>query len=217
MRYPPTRTVDTVDTYGSVRVPDPYRWLEDLDSKEVADWVKAENAVTMPYLAALPGRDAIRERITALYNYARTSVPFWEGGRWWYTKNSGLQKQSVWYSRVTLTGAEEIDHRSESVIARRLDGALRIHALPDGRHFAYGLSEGGSDWVTLYVRDLDDGEERLGHCQVGQVQQRGVDERRAGLLLLAISRAGGRQASSRPNLNTRLFTITSSEPSRPPT
>ncbi len=157
IEYPPTRTVDTVDTYGSVKVPDPYRWLEDLDSKEVADWVKAENAVTMPYLAALPGRDAIRERITALYNYARTSVPFWEGGRWWYTKNSGLQKQSVWYSRVTLTGAEEtiIDPNQLSP-----DGSTALSEFtpsPDGRHFAYGLSEGGSDWVTLYVRDLDTG------------------------------------------------------------
>jgi prolyl oligopeptidase len=157
IQYPPTRTVDTVDTYGSVKVPDPYRWLEDLDSKEVADWVKAENAVTMPYLAALPGRDAFRERITALYNYARTSVPFWEGGRWWFTKNSGLQKQSVWYSRLTLTGAEEmiIDPNQLSP-----DGSTALSEFtpsPDGKHYTFGLSEGGSDWVTLYVRDLATG------------------------------------------------------------
>ncbi|MGC9997693.1 MAG: prolyl oligopeptidase family serine peptidase [Terriglobia bacterium] len=157
IEYPPTRTVDTVDTYGSVRVLDPYRWLEDLDSKEVADWVKAENAVTMPYLAALPGRDAFRERITALYNYARTSVPFWEGGRWWYTKNSGLQKQNVWYSRLTLTGAEEmiIDPNQLSP-----DGSTALSEFtpsPDGKHYTYGLSEGGSDWVTIYARDLATG------------------------------------------------------------
>jgi len=154
IEYPPTRTVDTVDTYGSVKVPDPYRWLEDLDSKEVANWVEAENAVTMPYLAALPGRDAFRARITALFNYARTSVPFWEGERWWYTKNSGLQKQDVWYSRVTLTGAEEmiIDPNQLSP-----DGSTALSEFtpsPDGKHYTYGLSEGGSDWVTLYVRDL---------------------------------------------------------------
>jgi len=157
IEYPPTRTVDTVDTYGSVKVPDSYRWLEDLDSKEVSDWIQAENAGTLPYLAALPGRDAFRARITALYNFARTSVPFWEGGRWWYTKNSGLQKQNVWYSRVTLTGAEEtiIDPNQLSP-----DGSTALSEFtpsPDGKHYAYGLSEGGSDWVTLYVHDLDTG------------------------------------------------------------
>ena len=82
INYPPTRTVDVVDSYGSVKVPDPYRWLENIDSAEVADWVKAENAITMPYLAALPGRNAFNGRITALYNYPRTGVPIWEGGRW---------------------------------------------------------------------------------------------------------------------------------------
>ena len=159
IEYPPTRTVDTVDTYGSVRVPDPYRWLEDLDSKEVADWVKSENAVTMPYLAALPGRDIFRERITALYNYARTSVPFWEGGRWWYTKNSGLQKQNVWYSRLTLTGAEEMIIDPNELWPDGSTALSEFTPSPDGKHYTYGLSEGGSDWVTLHVRDLATGKD----------------------------------------------------------
>jgi len=154
IEYPPTRTVDTVDTYGSVKVPDPYRWLEDLDSKEVANWVKAENAVTMPFLAALPGRGEFRARITALFNYARTSVPFWEGGRWWYTKNSGLQKQNVWYSRTTLSGAEEMIIDPNQLSPDGSTALSEFRPSPDGKHFAYGLSEGGSDWVALYVRDL---------------------------------------------------------------
>ena len=159
IEYPPTRTVDTVDTYGSVKVPDPYRWLEDLDSKEVADWIKAENAVTMPYLAALPGRDVFRERITALYNYARTSVPFWEGGRWWYTKNSGLQKQNVWYSRLTLTGAEEMILDPNQLSPDGSTALSEFAPSPDGEHYTYGLSEGGSDWVTIHVRDLATGKD----------------------------------------------------------
>lgn len=155
--YPPTRTVDAVDSYGSVKVPDPYRWLEDLDSKEVTDWVKAENAVTMPYLAALPGRDALRARITALYDYARTSVPFWEGGRWWYTKNSGLQKQNVWYSRAALTGAEQMILDPNQLSPDGSTALSEFTPSPDGKHHTIGLSEGGSDWVTLYVRDLTTG------------------------------------------------------------
>ena len=96
LTYPTTRRVDTVDVYHGSRIADPYRWLEAIDGRDVADWVKAQNAVTMPYLASLPGRELLNTRITALYNYARTSLPFWEGGRWFYTKNSGLQRQSVW-------------------------------------------------------------------------------------------------------------------------
>src|SRR5687767_4977701 len=85
LRYPATRMVDTVTDYHGTRITDPYRWLEALDAPEVAAWVQAQNAVTMPYLAGLPGRDILRSRITALYDYARTGVPFWEGGRWYYS------------------------------------------------------------------------------------------------------------------------------------
>lgn len=155
--YPKTRTVDAADSYGNVTVPDPFRWLEDLDSKEVTDWVRAENAMTTTYLAALPGRDAFRARITALYNYARTSVPFWEGGRWWYTKNSGLQKQNVWYSRATLTGTEQMILDPNQLSPDGSTALAQLTPSPDGKHYTIGLSEGGSDWVTLYVRDLTTG------------------------------------------------------------
>ena len=78
VQYPPTRSVEHIDTYGTAKVADPYRWLEAIDSTSVADWVRAENAVTMPYLAALPGRDILKQRITALYDFPRSSLPFWE-------------------------------------------------------------------------------------------------------------------------------------------
>lgn len=156
--YPVTRTVDTVTTYHGTAVPDPYRWLESLDSPDVVSWVKSENAVTMPYLAALPGRTAINGRLTALYNYPRTSVPFWEGGHWFYTRNSGLQRQNVWYMRPTLTGTERllVDPNKLSP-----DGSVAFSSFdpsPDGRWYVYGLSQGGSDWSTLYVRDIAGGQ-----------------------------------------------------------
>ncbi len=159
IKYPATRTVDTVDDYGGVKIADPYRWLEEIDSKEVAEWVKEENAITTPYLAALPGRDAFKRRITALYDYARTSVPFWEGGRWWYNKNSGLQKQNVWYSRAELTGAEQMVLDPNQLSP---DGSTALSSFTpsaDGKHYSYGLSEGGSDWVTLHVRDFTTGKD----------------------------------------------------------
>src|SRR6188474_3264993 len=91
VQYPTTRTVEHVDNYHGTRISDPYRWLEAIDSNNVAEWVRSQNAVTMPYLAALPGRDLFKQRITALYDFPRTSVPFFEGSRWFYTKNTGLQ------------------------------------------------------------------------------------------------------------------------------
>jgi len=157
VQYPATRTVDHVDTYAETKITDPYRWLEAIDSNSVAEWVRAQNAVTLPYLASLPGRDLLKQRITALYDFPRTSVPFWEGSRWFYTKNSGLQRQSVWYARSTLDGAEQVVLDPNQLSP---DGSIALSGFspsPDGKSLAYGQSEGGSDWVTYYVRDLRTG------------------------------------------------------------
>ena len=72
--YPPTHKGDVVDDYGGVKLADPYRWMEALDSKEVADWVKAQNAVTEPYLANLPLRKHFQDRLTQLWDYARVGM-----------------------------------------------------------------------------------------------------------------------------------------------
>ena len=155
--YPTTRTVDTVDVYHGTKIADSYRWLEAIDAPAVAEWVKAQNAITLPYLASLPGRDAFQTRITALYNYPRSSVPYWEGGRWFYNKNTGLQRQSVWYSRATLTSDEQLVLDPNALSP---DGSTALSAFapsPDGTHYVLGLSEGGSDWRTLYVRELATG------------------------------------------------------------
>jgi prolyl oligopeptidase len=157
LQYPSTRKVDTVTNYFGTRVADPFRWMEDIETPEIAAWVKAQNAVTMPYLAALPGRDLFQARITALYNYARTGLPFWEGGRWFYSKNSGLQRQNVWYTRTTLDAPERVVLDPNQLSP---DGSIALSGFapsPDGKWIAYGQSEGGSDWITYYVRDLASG------------------------------------------------------------
>jgi len=157
INYPTTRKVDTVTNYFGTKVADPYRWMEDVETSEIADWVKSENAITMPYLASLPGRDVLQARITSLYNYARSSLPFFEGGRWFYTKNTGLQRQSPWFSRVTLDGAEQMVLDPNQLSP---DGSVALSDFapsPDGKTYAYGQSEGGSDWVTYYVRDFATG------------------------------------------------------------
>jgi len=157
IQYPSTRKVDTVTNYFGSPVADPYRWMEEIETPEVAAWVKAQNALTMPYLASLPGRDLFQTRITALYNYPRSGLPFWEGGRWFYSKNSGLQRQNVWYTRKALDGPESIVLDANQLSP---DGSIALSGFapaPGGKYLAYGQSEGGSDWVTYYVRDLGTG------------------------------------------------------------
>ena len=95
--YPATKKVEHVDTYHGVKVPDPYRWLEDSDSPETATWVNAENRVTSAYFAQIPYRDAVRNRLRQLYDYARYGAPLRRGEHFFFQKNDGLQNQSVWY------------------------------------------------------------------------------------------------------------------------
>lgn len=157
VKYPQARKGDVVDTYFSTKVPDPYRWMEELDSAEVKAWVDAQNAITFRYLEALPVRDALKKRITELWNYPKVTIPSFEGGRWFYSRNTGLQRQSVVYSRTELNGPETLvlDPNAFSP-----DGSVALSGLvpsPDGKHVAYGKSEGGSDWSTYHVLDLSTG------------------------------------------------------------
>ncbi|MDB5048989.1 MAG: prolyl endopeptidase, partial [Fibrobacteres bacterium] len=104
LTYPATRKSDQVDTLHGVRIADPYRWLEDLDSPETAAWVEAQDRVTFAFLEAIPARSHFKERLTGLWNYERYGTPFRKGGRYFFFKNDGLQNQSVLY---TMTDLEE--------------------------------------------------------------------------------------------------------------
>jgi len=154
LKYPVASKGDVVETYGTVKVPDPYRWMENLDAPEVAAWVQAENAVSSSYFANLPMRDALKARITKLWDYPKTAVPTLESGQLFYRKNSGLQKQSPLYVRTGLAGPPSlvIDPNTWSA-----DGSLSLAGFapaPGAKHLAYTVSEGGADWQTVHVMDL---------------------------------------------------------------
>jgi len=162
--YPQTARENVVDTQFGVAVQDPYRWLENdvRQDPRVRQWVTAQNQVTNAFLAQLPHRDAFRARMRELYDYERFSVPQKAGSRYFYTRNDGLQNQSVLYVRDGLTGAQRqlIDPNSWSQ-----DGATALaewEPSDDGRYVAYGVQEGGTDWRVLKVietatgRVLDD-------------------------------------------------------------
>jgi len=155
--YPVTRAASTVDVYHGTRVADPFRWLEDLDAPATQEWVKAQNALAFGYLAQLPRRDAIKQRLTELWNYPRQSVPFREGGRLFYTKNTGLQRQSPYFVRDAKGERLVLDPNAISA-----DGSTALSRFapdPTGKYLAYGLSFGGADWVELRVRDLATGKD----------------------------------------------------------
>jgi prolyl oligopeptidase len=154
LTYPPTTKGDVADDYHGTRVADPYRWMEDLESPDVARWIKAQNDVTFGYLEGLPMREHFKRRITELWNYPKTGVPVREGGRLFYTRNTGLQKQAPVYVRETLASAPKV-LLDPNVLSQ--DGSLSLSQWkpsPDGRFFAYTLSEGGADWRTIHVRDI---------------------------------------------------------------
>jgi prolyl oligopeptidase len=154
VRYPATRKDAVTDIYFGTTVADPYRWLEDQNSHDVAQWVDAENAVTFAYLGGIPLRDTFRTRLTELWNTPSVSVPTRIAGRLFYRFNTGLQNQSVLYSQADLTSTPVtlIDPNKLSA-----DGSVDLASdapSPDGKLLAFGLSVGGSDWEELHVRDL---------------------------------------------------------------
>ena len=154
LNYPETRKVDQIDTYFGVRVADPYRWLEDENAPDTAKWVEAENKVTFGYLDAIPFRSRLKERLTALYNYPRYGAPYRRGEYFFYTKNDGLQNQSVVYMQKGIDGTPEvlIDPNAFSAQGTTQLGALAISKT--AKYAAYCKAEGGSDWRTCYVMDI---------------------------------------------------------------
>src|SRR5262245_39988913 len=162
LKYPETKKGDVVDDYHGTKVADPYRWLEDdvRKSKDVADWVEAQNKVTFGYLEKVPQRKAIQRRIKALWDYERYSAPFKAGGRYFYFRNNGLQNQSVLYTMEKLDGKARVLLDPNKLSK---DGTVALSGTevsPDGKLLAYGLAEAGSDWETWKVMEVETGKRR---------------------------------------------------------
>src|SRR6185436_10481863 len=128
-------------------------------SPDTKAWVEQQNGVTFKYLESLPLREAFRNRITELWDYPKVGIPWREGGRFWYYRNSGLQRQAVLFSRSTLDGPPVMVMDPNELSP---DGSISLAQAvpsPDGKLLAYALSEGGADWQTVHVRDLATGKD----------------------------------------------------------
>lgn len=159
MNYPVTRKVEQTDTYHGTTVADPYRWLEDDNSAETKAWVVKQNEVTDAFLAAMPQRLPVRRIYTELYNFERFGIPYREGGRYFWSRNDGLQQQNVIYTAKSLadTPVVALDPNAMSK-----DGTVALTGVVpsrDGKLIAYGVAGAGSDWQSWKVRDLATGQD----------------------------------------------------------
>lgn len=158
--YPPARTVDQTDDYHGTVVADPYRWLEDTDADATRAWIAAQQRLTTEWLARAHARDALRARLTQLWDHPRRSAPWRRGGRWFQLRNSGLQAQQVLWTMPApdADGAVLLDPNTWSA-----DGTAALTSLAvsrDGAWVAYARSDHGSDWMTWRVRRLDEDDDR---------------------------------------------------------
>ncbi|HUA89050.1 MAG TPA: prolyl oligopeptidase family serine peptidase [Steroidobacteraceae bacterium] len=158
--YPVAPRGDTVDDYHGVKVADPYRGFEDLDSPATRGWVNAEAALTASYFDTLPQRAALRARIGALYDFERTGIPFSENGRYFYSDNSGQQNQSVLLTVSPLNGLVGVALDPNVLPPDGNPIVVGYVASPDGALVAYGVSLSGSDWTDWHVREVASGNDR---------------------------------------------------------
>ena len=159
LKYPETAKGDVVDDYHGTKIPDPYRWLEDANSPETQAWVEKQNEVTFGLLRAIPVREKIRERLTKIFDYERYGIPFKEDGRYFFSKNSGLQNQSPIYTTKNLgeTPTLLLDPNTLSTDGTVSLGSYSIS--PNGQSMAYGVQTSGSDWIEWHVRDVATGQD----------------------------------------------------------
>jgi len=157
IEYPNAKKVDTVDVYFGQEVADPYRWLEDDNSAETAEWVEAENTITFDYLDKIPFRQQLKERLTEIWNYPKYRVPFKRGDKYFIQKNDGIQNQDILYIMDNIDAEPEVllDPNTLSV-----DGTVALSDISvskDGKYLGYSISSGGSDWNEIFVLEIKSG------------------------------------------------------------
>ncbi|MCH2258580.1 MAG: prolyl oligopeptidase family serine peptidase [Alteromonas sp.] len=151
--YPETKTVTQQDNYHGTVVSDPYRWLEEEKNEEVSAWVESQNTLARPYLAELPSRERYKERLTALWDYEKYSTPYMVNGKLFYSYNDGLQNQYVLYMADGVNGEPEVLIDPNTLSEDGTVSMASTELSPKASFLAYMLSDGGTDWKTIHVRD----------------------------------------------------------------
>jgi len=155
---PPAKKGDVKDTYFGTVVEDPYRWLEDDNSAETAEWVKSENKQTFDYLEKLPYREQIKTRLTALWDYPKYGTPFKEAGKFFFFKNNGLQNQSVMYTTADLAAEPKVLLDPNTLTTDGTAALTSAEVSNDGKYLIYQVAKSGSDWNEIFVKNIETGE-----------------------------------------------------------
>ncbi len=157
--YPPAKRGDHVDDYHGIKVADPYRWMENIDSPETRAWVEAESKLAAEYLAKIPGRDEIAQRYQKLVNFERWGAPWKREKNWFYWHNSGLQNQPVLFVTENPEGSARV-LIDPNALSKDATIAVTTYAIShDGNLIAYALADAGSDWQIWHVRDVATGKD----------------------------------------------------------
>ncbi len=152
--YPNAPSGDVVEDYHGTRVADPYRPLEDSDSPETRAWIEAENKITFGFLEDIAARKPLEARLTKLWDYEKFGVPWSDGGRYFLTRNSGLQNQSVLYKLSSLAAEPQVLLDPNTLSKDGTVALSDVSISDDGSKMAYALADAGSDWITWHVRDV---------------------------------------------------------------
>jgi prolyl oligopeptidase len=163
VNYPPTAKGDVKDTYFGTEVEDPYRWLEDDNSAETAEWVRKQNELTFNYLEKLPFRDQINSRLTELWDYPKYSTPVKEGGKYFIYKNSGLQNQNVLYTTNDMAVEPTVLLDPNTLSDDGTAALTSVTVSDDGKYLMYQLAKSGSDWNEIFVKNIETGEMLADH------------------------------------------------------
>ncbi|MEJ7805259.1 MAG: prolyl oligopeptidase family serine peptidase [Telluria sp.] len=160
MKYPNTRRVQVVDAVFGASIADPYRWLENdiRRDPEVARWVDAQNSLSAPYLAKLEGRDIFHERLTTLFDHERVTTPEKRGGRYFFTRNTGLDNQSILFVRTGVEGEDRVVIDPNDWSEDGTSALAEWAPSEDGTHLAFAVQVDGADWRTIRVLHVESGD-----------------------------------------------------------
>lgn len=163
--YPESKRIDHFDEYFGVKVHDPYRWLEDENSSETKNWIDQQNQVTFGHLENIPFRNDIKVRLEQLWNFERKSIPVIYRGFTIYSRNTGMQNQSVLFIRDRKTNVERVLLDPNKLCENGTVSLSGYSVSEDERFFAYMISRGGSDWNEVFIIDLKTGKQLDDHLQ----------------------------------------------------